>query len=450
MVGLSSALALAKPISMRYNGHIEHLCDYMTMIRTHIVPCSLPKPTADALNRASGAVYTRTLVTHYRVYRKSGNRTRHWLSQFAGMRLNDYLSRDAPPLLHAHSKDAAQEGFYKACKTARANRAQGARYPHKRKCWRTTIWKPSDIRRQGDTLVLSRAKGHKPISIPLPPHLYDVLRVLEVRLVYDRCARRYTWHLVVENGKQPKPAGGTSSVAVDLGEIHPAAATDGATAVVFSARELRAKRQYTAKRLAYLQSRQSRCRKTSRRWWKLQKAKNRFRAKQQRRMRDIEHKLSRAVVDYAIEREAGTLAIGDVRDVAVQSNKGAAANQKFSTWRHGKLRVYLTYKAEAEGMRVVLVDEHHTSKTCPNPSCNQRHKPTGRVYRCQVCGFQAHRDVVGAANILSRQLFGAVGKVRPPPATMYRHPFLTGKRSGLGTGQPAMAVACDKQEAARL
>ena len=429
---------------------LKHLCHDTTMIRTYTFPCDLPKAAADALNRASGAVYTHTLVTHYRVYRKGQGRTRHWLSPFAGMRLNDYLTRDQTPLLHAHSKDAAQEGFYKACKTARANREQGAHYPHKRKRWRTTIWKSSAIRRHGDALMLSRARGHQPISISLPPQLHSVLRVLEVRLVWDRCARRYTWHLVVENGKQPKEATGTNTVALDLGEIHPVAATDGQSAIVVSCRELRAKRQYSAKRLAELQARQSRCRKHSRRWWKLQKVKNRFRAKQQRRKRDLEHKISRSVVDYAVEQQAGTLAIGDVRDIADSGGKGRKQNQRLSTWRHGKLRSYLSYKAEAEGMRVVLVDEHYTSKTCPNPSCNHRHKPTGRMYRCPVCGFQAHRDVVGAVNILSRQLYGEVGKVRPPPATKYRHPFLTGKRSGHDTGQPVMAVACDKQEAARL
>jgi putative transposase len=120
------------------------------------------------------------------------------------------------------------------------------------------------------------------------------------------------------------------------------------------------------------------------------------------------------------------MAIGDVRDIADASDKGRHQNQKLSTWRHGKLRAYLTYKAEAEGLTIILVDEQHTSKTCPNPICNHRHKPKGRVYRCPACGFQAHRDVVGAANILSRQLHGEVGKVRPPAATMYRHPFLRG------------------------
>ena len=171
------------------------------MIRTHIIDCHLNRAEADALNRASGAIYTQTLITHYRVYRKRGARTRHWLSQFAAMRLNDYLTRHDPPLLYAHSKDAAQAGFYQACKTARTNRSLGAKYPHKRKWWRTTIWKQSGIRRQGDRLLLSRAKGLPPITVDLPEHLRDVLRVLEVRLVYERRAHRYTWHLVVENGR---------------------------------------------------------------------------------------------------------------------------------------------------------------------------------------------------------------------------------------------------------
>jgi putative transposase len=418
------------------------MCDTAAMIRTHIIPCALPKIAADTLNRASGAIYTRTLITHYRVYRKRGKRTRHWLSQFAAMHLNDYLSRDEPPLLHAHSRDAAQEGFYKACKTAKANRASGAHYPHRRKWWRTTIWKPSGIRVQDQTILVSRAKGQPPIRILRPAWFVSAtMRLMEVRLVWDRCARHYTWHLVVENGKMPKSTPGTNTIAVDLGEIHPAAATDGQTALVVSCRELRARRQFTAKRLAAIQSRQSRCHKKSRRWWRLQKVKNRFRARQQRRIRDMEHRISRSVVNYAVEGRAGTLAIGDVRDIADAPEKGAHQNQKLSTWRHGRLRAYLTYKAETEGMAVFLVDERYTSQTCP--SCERRYKPKGRIYRCPDCRFQAHRDVVGAANILSRQLTGVVGKVRPPPAPMYRHPYLTGKRSGPDTGQPATVVACE-------
>jgi putative transposase len=210
------------------------------MIRTHIIPCQLPKSEADALNAASGYIYTLTLVTHYRVYRKKGTRTRHWLSPGAGERLNDFLTQHDPPLLHAHSKDAAQQGFYKACTTARATRHLGGKFPSKRKRWRTTVWKPTGIRQFADHLLLSRARGRPPITVRLPETLtmLPVWSVREVRLVWDRWARRYTWHLVIENRKLPALAPGTKTIAMDLGEIHPAAATDGETTVVFTAREL--------------------------------------------------------------------------------------------------------------------------------------------------------------------------------------------------------------------
>jgi len=410
------------------------------MIRTAIIDCHLKRTEADALNRVSGAIYSQTLVTHYRVYRKRGQRKRHWLSQFAGMRLNDYLTRDEPPLLHAHSKDAAQEAFYKACKTAKANRALGANYPHKRKWWRTTIWKQSAIRRQEDRLLLSRAKGLPPIAVELPEQLRDVLRVLEVRLVYDRRAHRYTWHLVVENGKQPKAAPGMNVVAVDLGEIHPAVVGDGQQATIITCRERRHQQQGHAKRLAKLSKALSRKRKGSRRYRRLQRARTRMRAKHKRVMCDMEHKISRAVVDVAVERQSGTIAIGDVRDIADGVDHGKQHNQQSSQWSHGQVRQYITYKAEAEGIAVELVDEHYTTQTCPN--CSQRHKPRGRRYSCGRCGFSAHRDVVGQINILSRYKTGQVGALRAPAEIKHRMPHnLRLMRRCRDTGQPATVVA---------
>src|SRR5262245_29630401 len=105
------------------------------MIRTHTIPCLLPRARADALNRASGAVYTGILVAHWRVVRKQDL----WLSERAGTRWSDARTR-AP--LHAHSIDAAQQGFYKACAVTRALRKAGftaARFPYHRRKFRTTI-----------------------------------------------------------------------------------------------------------------------------------------------------------------------------------------------------------------------------------------------------------------------------------------------------------------------
>jgi putative transposase len=419
----------------------------MTMIRTYMIPCKLPKAEADALNQASGHIYTRTMVAHYRVYR----RKRRWLSPYTGRRLCDHMTRDERPLLHAHSKDAAQLAFYNACKTAKANRSDGAHYPHKRKKWRTTIWRASAIRDRGDHLLLSRARGLPPVRMRLPDTLPSrtARDIREVRLVWDRVARHYTWHLVMETGIAPKSAPGTNTVAVDLGEIHPAAITDGQQTTIVTARVLRSQRQYLAKRLADLQSAQAHTKRGSRRWKRLQRVKTHFRAKQRRRIRDIEHKVSRAVVDFAVERKAGTIAVGDVRDVADGKRLAAKSQQKISTWAHGRMRQYITYKAEAEGMRIVLVDEHYSSQTCP--CCQQRHKPRGRLYTCGRCGFRGHRDGVGAVNLLSRHLHGAVGRIRPPEETKYRRPAIVidkrSLRSCRDTGQPLTAVAWDASPA---
>jgi hypothetical protein len=131
------------------------------MIRAQTFPCSLAKAEADALNRKSGRIYTTVLVWRYRIYRRAG----HWLSEYAAKRLEDYLGGSATP--HAHSGDAAQEGFYAAGKVARRQQQMGLamRYPHRRKVYRTTTWKNTEIRVRDPVLLLARARGLEPIRM---------------------------------------------------------------------------------------------------------------------------------------------------------------------------------------------------------------------------------------------------------------------------------------------
>ncbi len=425
-----------------------------TTARTVYFRCNLPKAAADALNRESGRIYTQVKVEHYRIYRQTG----HWLSQYDAMRLNDFYNRQRQSFLHAHSVDAAQEGFYKACKTAKANRLDGANYPHRNKTYRTTVWKNTGIRRRGDVLLLALARGCEPIYVPLPKHLHDLApdAFTEMRLVYNRARRHYEWHLVITADTPPPEPPGNNIAALDLGEVHPATLTDGEEALVVSCRQLRAQSQHTAETLASLQQKQSRHKRGSRRWQRLQRRKNRFLAKQALRRRDLEHKISREVVEWTVERSVGKLFIGDVRDVADGVDKGKVHNQRLSNWSHGKLRRYIGYKAQAAGIAVDdEIPEHYTSQTCPQ--CENRYKPKGRHYRCPACGFCSHRDVVGASNILSRAVHGELGKVRPPETVKYRHPHsrrsnhYTGKRSSPGHGaSSSVSPAARAREAAPL
>ena len=419
------------------------------MITTQTIPCHLPRETADALNRESGRIYTDVMVHHYRAYRQSG----HWMSPYGAQKWGDWRDRDGERVLHSHSVDAAQDAFYKACKAAKACRGEGARYPHKRKFYRTTIWKNTGIRKKGDALLLALARGCAPLIVALPPQMraLEAKAFVEIRLVYDLAQSSYRWHLVIEDGKAPEIATGQGVAGLDLGEIHPVVASDGGEGVVFSCRELRSVRQGTNRRLASLNAKLSKLQKGSRRYRALKRRKAKFLAQQKKRCRDLEHKVSHEVIAWAKERGVGTLAIGDVRDVAdktkVEKRLNRKSRQKVSNWSHGKMRAYLAYKAKAAGIEVSdKVSEAYTSQTCP--CCGTRKKPRGRVYTCAGCGFGGHRDVVGATNIRSRLVNGELGGGYPP-LIKYRRAFQKWTShgvvarhgaSGLAGGQEATAI----------
>ena len=295
------------------------------------------------------------------------------------------------------------------------------------------------VRLEGKSDLCYDKLGNVRITIALPQDLRDVLHFLEVRLVYDKGGGRYTWHIVVENGQRPKPAPGDNVVSVDLGEVHPALVGDEQEVVIITCRERRHESQGHAKRLAKINRALSRKKTGSKRYRRLVGAKVHMTAKHERVMRDMEHKISRSVVATAVERKAGTIVIGDVRDVADGVECGSTQNQRMSHWDHGQVRRYIAYKAEAEGIAIQLEDEAYTSQTCP--SCSRHHKPKGRRYGCPACGFQAHRDVVGQINILSMYKHGAAGRIPAPAVVKHRIPHdLRVMRRCPDTGQVARPV----------
>lgn len=419
------------------------------MIRTVVIPCRLNKKACDALNLNSGRIYSGIVSRHWRLLRQKGL----WLSEKSLTRLSDMRLAGKDLALHAHTIDAAQQGFFKACRTTRALRKAGieANFPWRAKKFRTTVWKNTAIQYKAGRLELSTGRGNPKIQVAVPEILHGVLRFVEVRLVYDKRARRYNWHVVVENGIEPKPAPGENTVSVDPGEIHPAVVGDENSATVITCRERRSVQCGHARNLASFSKALARKKKGSRRYKKLVRARTRCKAKYARVVRDLEHKISRAIVDEAVSRAASTIVYGDIRDIADGIDKGKVHNQRTSQWSHGKVRACVEYKAQAEGIAVVLQDEHYTSKTCPN--CGNRHKPKGRIYTCPACRFQSHRDVVGQVNILSAYKFGAPGKIQAPSEIKYRIPQnVRVMRKCRDTGQAVMPVACGElpQEAAGL
>jgi putative transposase len=190
---------------------------------------------------------------------------------------------------------------------------------------------------------------------------------------------------------------------------------------VITARELRSINRRRNKSLAEIQRKQAAKVKYSRAYKRLQRAKNKLRAKCKRQIRDIEHKVTRTAADWTKDRGVTNIAYGDVRNIADGKRLHTKSQQKISQWAHGRVRYYYTYKVATYGIVVDLENERGTTKTCP--SCKHTYKPRGRVYRCPACGLVAPRDEVGVVNILSRRLYGELGHIQPTGKVKYRQPF---------------------------
>lgn len=134
---------------------------------------------------------------------------------------------------------------------------------------------------------------------------------------------------------------------------------------------------------------------------RLQKAKNikavkRISNKEQRIMKDIDHKISRDIVNTAIAHNVSTIRLEQLSNIRSSTRKSRKNNKSLHTWSFYRLAQYIEYKARLAGIKVEFVNPAYTSQMCP--ICGSLNHADDRDYEC-TCGYKAHRDLVGAINI---------------------------------------------------
>ena len=134
---------------------------------------------------------------------------------------------------------------------------------------------------------------------------------------------------------------------------------------------------------------------------KLQKAKHidavkRINDKEQRIMKDIDHKLSHDIVETAVAHNVKTIKLERLANIRSTTRTSRKNNHSLHTWSFYRLAQYIEYKAKLAGIKVEYVNPAYTSQTCP--VCGHVHHANDRNYTCK-CGFHIHRDLLGAMNI---------------------------------------------------
>ena len=356
----------------------------------------------DALNAASASVWNECLKLKEMWDYAHGYQT---TSKACELWMDKMLSKTQA--LHSQSIQSVRERYFKGWQgffSLRKNGETTAKPPHKPKNFQTTTWKKSAIRFKetllGKLVILSNGRGNPALEIPLPKS-FDFSKtetIAILNLVYTH--GQYELHFVY-NTEKPDVSKADGVVGVDIGEIHPIVSHDGEHTTIFNGRYIRSLYRLRNKVLASMNAKIDRCQRHSKRWWHLVRRKWKRIRKIENQIRDCLQKHTTHFVKRCYQSGIGTIVIGDLTGIRENINYGKRANQKLHQWAFGKLTELITYKAKSLGIKVVAISEAYTSQTCPK--CGNRKKPRNRNYTCK-CGFQYHRDGVGAINIRQKYL----------------------------------------------
>lgn len=122
----------------------------------------------------------------------------------------------------------------------------------------------------------------------------------------------------------------------------------------------------------------------------------RIKNKEQRIMKDIDHKISREIVNTAKKHKAKVIKLERLENIRSTTRTSCKNNPSLHTWSFYRLAQYIEYKAKLVGIEVEYVDPAYTSQKCPQ--CGNIHHAKDRKY-IYKCGYHTHRDLLGAINI---------------------------------------------------
>lgn len=196
------------------------------------------------------------------------------------------------------------------------------------------------------------------------------------------------WIAQVAVHEETSQSHGDAVMGVDLGIKIPAVAVteDGKTRFFGNGRQNKfQKRQFRARRKKLGKA-------------KKQKAIDKLGNKEQRWMSDQDHKISRQIVDFATKNQVSVIRLEQLQNIRNTARTSRKNEKNLHTWSFYRLAQYIEYKANMVDITVEYVDPRYTSQTCP--ACAERNHSKDRKYHCS-CGYHAHRDRVGAINIIN-------------------------------------------------
>lgn len=118
------------------------------------------------------------------------------------------------------------------------------------------------------------------------------------------------------------------------------------------------------------------------------------------RFRDTaNHKYSRALIDYAVKNNCGTIQMEELTGVTEN------ANRFLKNWSYFDLQTKIEYKAKEAGIKVVYIKPKYTSQRCSKCGyIDKENRPTQANFKCLICGFEENADYNATQNIAIKDI----------------------------------------------
>ena len=131
----------------------------------------------------------------------------------------------------------------------------------------------------------------------------------------------------------------------------------------------------------------------------LYKKLSRSKARESNIVKDLNHKISKKIVQIALKNDAG-IKLENLSGIRQTARTTKSFRYTLNSWSYFQLGLYIQYKAKKYGVPVNYIDPAYTSQDCSR--CGSRGERTGKHFLCPVCGHTTHADINAAFNIMSR------------------------------------------------
>ena len=266
------------------------------------------------------------------------------------------------------------------------------------------------IRVEGNILKLSISKEMqekfkvKSLNFLIPRKLKKLVNFSSIKMIKIRKENKEKYKMEMIYEKEEKAPHGMNIMAIDLGLDNLATCTNmnNNETLIVAGENLKSKIGYINKEIERLQGMQMK--KEGSKKYKNTKRIKKLYEKRKDYSKTYMHKASKMIVDYAKENECDRIIIGDIKNIK-QNMKN---NKRFVQMPIQSLVQKITYKAQLEGIEVILIKENYTSGVSSLDKEEINKENYNKERRIERGLFKTNRgkiinaDINGSLNILRK------------------------------------------------